>query len=176
MSSFKNDLVLLGFISAAHGIHGEVIIQSYTDKPMNIGEYGVLSSEDGRSSFELSKLRTIKKGIIACITGITDRNKAEFIKGTKLYVRREKLPILEAGEIYHVDLIGMKVVYNDCTELGVVISVHNFGASDLLEIQLNCKQKTEFVPFTSDFIVNLSVESGIIVVAIPQFTAVDRYN
>ncbi|HWZ10200.1 MAG TPA: ribosome maturation factor RimM, partial [Xanthobacteraceae bacterium] len=40
--------ICLGQIGAAHGVHGEVRLRSYTSDPRAIANYGPLQTEDGR--------------------------------------------------------------------------------------------------------------------------------
>ena len=171
MSDRSNTTVLLGHVSAAHGIRGEVVIKSYTDDPAAIASYGPLSDEDGGRTFTLSHVRVTKKGVIARIAGITDRNDAETLRDTKLYIARDKLPVPEAGEIYHADLIGLTARRRDDTVVGEIVAIQNFGAGDLLEIRLKDSRRTEFVPFTQDFVPELDVVCGYVTVIMPDDTA-----
>ena len=56
------------------------------------------------------------------------------MRGTKLYCLRDKFPAPDDDEFYHSDLVGLKVVSTDGQALGKIEALHNFGASDLLEI------------------------------------------
>ena len=134
--------ILLGHISTAHGIRGEVVIKSHTDDPLDIGAYGALFNEDGSKTYTIEPLRVAKKGVVARIEGVTDRNSAEALRGTKLYVERDKLPEPDDDEVYHADIIGMVAQRSDRSDVGEVIALQNFGASDLLEIRLAGKKRT----------------------------------
>ena len=46
------------------------------------------------------------------------------------------LPPLEEGEYYHADLIGLTAVDASGNPVGTVTGVENYGAGDLLEIEL----------------------------------------
>lgn len=142
------DRLLLGHISAAHGIKGDVLIKTYTGAPEAIGEYGPLLDETGGRSFVLERVRVTPKGVVAHVAGVGDRNAAEALKGTRLYVPRERLPPAEEGEFYHADLIGLQAVDQTGTAIGTVIAVENFGAGDLVEIRLAESGRTVLVPFT----------------------------
>ena len=161
-------LVLLGYISAAHSIRGEVVIKSYTDDPKDIGTYGPLADAGGERTFELSNLRLTKKGVIARIAGVADRNAAEALRGTKLYVDRSQLPEPDDDEIYHADVVGLAAQRHDGSKVGEIVAVQNFGASDLLEICLHGQRRTEFVPFTEDFVPEVDVKAGHVVVIMPD--------
>jgi 16S rRNA processing protein RimM len=43
--------------------------------------------------------------------------------------------VLEPGEYYHFDLIGLPAVSTEGAALGVCVAVENFGAGDVLEIE-----------------------------------------
>ena len=61
----KAQRILLGRIVAAHGIRGDVVIDSYAGDPGDIGAYGPLSSEDGAKHFEVRVVRVTPKGVVA---------------------------------------------------------------------------------------------------------------
>lgn len=165
--------ILLGHISTAHGIRGEVVVKSLTEDPADIAAYGPLSDEDGGRLFELNVVRVTNKGVIARVAGVTDRNAAEALRGTKLYVDRDKLPELDADEVYHTDIIGLTALRSDGSEVGEIVAVQNFGAGDLLEIRLAGKRRTEFVPFDDVFVPELDIAAGRVVVIMPDDTVSD---
>ena len=162
-----SNLILLGHISTAQGIRGEVVIKSHTDNPADIGAYGPLSDKAGTRTYEISVVRVAKKGVIARIKGIADRTAAEALRGTELYIARDRLPEPDADELYHADLIGLEAVTTDGDIVGEVISVQNFGAGDLLEIRLVGKSRTEFVPFDDHFVPAIDLEARRVTVLMP---------
>ena len=120
--------VLLGHISAAHGLRGEVLVKTYTGEPRDIAAYGPLTDETGAHRLELKVVRVTDKGVIARVAGVGDRTAAERIKGVKLYVGRDRLPVAAEGEYYHADLIGLDAVSEAGERIGHVVAVQNFGA------------------------------------------------
>ncbi|MGI9523284.1 MAG: ribosome maturation factor RimM [Hyphomicrobiaceae bacterium] len=160
--------VLLGHISAAHGIRGELVIVSYTDRPEDISSYGALSDESGTRAFVIKVSRVVAKGVICRIDGIDDRNAAEALCGTKLFVDRIALPPLEADEVYHADIIGLAAYRLDGSRIGSVVAVQNFGAGDLLEIRLVNKRRTEFVPFNRTYVPELDIVGRRLVAIMPD--------
>ena len=81
-------------------------------------------------------MRPTKDHFVARLAGVVDRNAAERLANTKLYVLRERLPQPdEPDEFYHADLIGLAVVDRAGKPLGTVVAVHNFGAGDLIEVR-----------------------------------------
>ncbi|MGI9440146.1 MAG: PRC-barrel domain-containing protein, partial [Parvibaculales bacterium] len=67
---------------------------------------------------------------------------------------------------YHADLIGLCARTADGQSLGEIIGVHNFGAGDLLEITRY--GEGHFVPFTKAHVPEIDMESGYVVLVIPD--------
>ena len=163
----RDGRILLGRIVAAHGVRGEVVVRSYANEPQAIGAYGPLATLDARRTIELRVVRVTPKGVIARVSGIADRNGAEALAGTDLYVDRQRLPEAGEGEFYHADLIGLAALAPDRTEIGRVVGVHNFGAGDLIEIALAASRHTELIPFDEHYVPVVDVPAGRIVVVMP---------
>src|SRR5918994_698577 len=89
----KEARVLLGVVAAPHGVRGLVRIRSFTEDPMAIASYGELSDETGKTRYRVEALSTVKGAVLARIEGVADRNAAEAIRGLRLYVERERLPV-----------------------------------------------------------------------------------
>jgi 16S rRNA processing protein RimM len=153
----------LGAVIAAHGTKGEVRVKAFTSNPENLGAYGPLTLDDGRRLC-VTALRIAKPGeIIVRFDGVSDRNAAEALTGSRLCVSREALPDPEADEFYHADLVGLAVEDQAHLPLGKVRAIHNFGAGDIMEIETTGGE-TEFVPFTDKVIVKVELPSRIVIV------------
>lgn len=159
------DLVSVGVITGAHGIRGEVKLRSFTADPEAIASYSPLETAKG-IRIEIARLRAQKDGFIAVLKGVTDRNAAEALKGTELFVPRSRLPEPEDGEVYLDDLIGLPVVLKDGTPLGEIIGVENFGASDLIDVKVEDRKDTVLIPFAGGFIV--AADAGKVIVDLPD--------
>jgi 16S rRNA processing protein RimM len=165
-----SELVLLGRISGAHGLKGEVKIAAFTAEPEDIAAYGPLTSADGSRIFEIASLRSAGGGaIIARLRGVSDRDAAEKLRGTELYVARASLPPPDAGEYYHSDLIGLTAVSPSGETLGEVTGVQNFGAGDLLELRVAKGRQTELVPFESTHVPHVDLEAGRVIIVRPVY-------
>jgi 16S rRNA processing protein RimM len=158
--------VLVGRISAAQGLRGEVRITSFTAIPEDIAAYGPLTDSAGRG-VTIESLRVIKGSVLAArLAGIADRSAAEALKGVTLYVEKTRLPAADDDEWYYDDLVGLRAEDGDGTRIGDVMAVHNYGAGDLLEVRLSDGQ-TALVPFTETAVPHVDVQAGRIVVILP---------
>jgi 16S rRNA processing protein RimM len=143
------DRICVAQIGAAHGIRGEVRLRSFTEDPLAVAAYGPLESEDGTQRFTIEALRPAKDHFVARLAGVDDRAAAEQLTHTKLYVPRDRLPPVEDDEtFYRADLVGLTAVTPDGAPLGTVTAVHNFGASDIIEIRPDGGGEPLMVPFT----------------------------
>lgn len=160
-------MILIGRITAAHGIKGEVVIASRTARPEDVAAYGPVSDAERNREFKIASVRTASKGIIARIEGVTDRNAAEALKGTDLYVPRDRLPPPAEGEHYASDLIGLEAFDPEGTRLGRIVDVPNYGASDLLEIDPGEGGPSFLVAVSEDTMRAIDIAGGRIIVDVP---------
>lgn len=160
--------LLMGRIGAAHGIKGEVRIQSYTEDPLAIMDYGVLATGTPGQSIEILEARTTTNVLVARIKGVSDRTGAEKLNGTELYIDRDLLPQIEdEDDYYHADLVGLRAQLADGTSLGEIMAVPNFGAGDLLELRDKASGETRFIPFTRDAVPEVHIAAGYVVIVPP---------
>ena len=158
-------------IGAAHGVRGEVKLWSFTQDPSAVAGYGPLESEDGKRRFEIETLRAAKDHLVARLKGIDDRDAAEKLRNTDLFVPRDRLPEIEDSDtFYHTDLVGMSAVTKDGAELGTVSALHNFGAGDVIEIKPTGGGEPLLLPFTDAVVPTIDLEAKQIVVVLPAET------
>jgi 16S rRNA processing protein RimM len=128
-----NGLTCVGAIAGGFGVLGEVRLKSFCADPKAIAGYGPLRTAEGRS-FDVRMLRPIPGAFAVRLTGVSTREEAEALKGTRLYVPRQRLPSLPDDEYYHADLIGLAVFDTGGAAIGTVRAVLDHGAGDILEI------------------------------------------
>lgn len=161
-------LTCVGALAGAFGVQGEVRLKSFCADPAAIADYAPLVTEDGRS-FGIRIVKPLKGAFSARLTGIATREAAEALKGTRLYVPRDRLPDPGDDEFYHADLIGLAVVDTGGAALGTVRAVLDHGAGDILEIA--CPGKPDLlVPFTRALVPTVDIAGGRIIVDPPTET------
>jgi 16S rRNA processing protein RimM len=159
--------VLLAAVIGAQGLKGEVKVKLFTDAPDALPRYGVLHTSDGRK-FKIAAFRPTKAGeAVIALEGIGDRNAAEALKGTELFVGRAALPETDEDEFYHADLIGLEARDALGRVLGKVSALHNFGASDVIEL-MRPDGDHVLLAFSKETVPVLNIAAGYIVVAVPE--------
>jgi len=149
--------IVIGKIIAPHGVRGLVKIRSFCEP----GEL-LLKLKLELENYELIELKkqgVCKEGFICTIKSVHDRNQAELLIGKDIYTNRSNLPATEEEEFYINDVVGCRVFEND-QEVGKIISVHNFGAGDILEIKL--ENDIFYFPFKQSIFPKIDIVNKIV--------------
>jgi 16S rRNA processing protein RimM len=162
------DLICVGAIAGAFGVAGEVRLKSFCSEPSDIASYGPLMSEDGSRTFQITLTRPVSGGLGARILGIVTKEAADALRGTSLYVSRNRLPALPDDEFYHADLIGLSAFDPGGVLLGTVSAVYNHGAGDILEISSPRHKSALLLPFTAEIVPNVDLAGRRLIVDLPE--------
>ena len=156
--------IALAAVAGAHGVKGEVRLKLFSDSVDSLSRHQKLHV--GGAERRLLAIRDSGKTAVARFEGISDRSDAEALRGSLVEVERSHLPALEEGEYYHADLMGLPAVDGQGDAVGKVVAVENYGAGDLLEIELEDGRKS-LIPFKPGI---ADLEGGKVVLD-PEFLA-----
>ncbi|HEX7930818.1 MAG TPA: ribosome maturation factor RimM [Sphingomicrobium sp.] len=156
--------VALAAVAGAHGVKGEVRLKLFSDSAASLARHETVYV--GGAQRRLLFARDGGKTPVARFEGVADRSAAEALRGSLVEVDRSALPPLEDGEYYYSDLVGLACVDREGQSLGTVVAVENFGAGDLLEVELP-KGKRSLIPYREGI---ADLENGRIVLD-PEFLA-----
>ena len=163
-----SDRVCVGAVAGSFGVKGEVRLKSFCANPEDVAAYGPLSSEDGKTSYDVKLTRPVKGGFAARLSGVTRKEAADALRGSRLYAPRERLPDLDDDEYYHADLIGLAVFDTGGVELGRVKAVLNHGAGDLLEVTVKGATQPVLLPFTLKTVPTVDLGTGRLIADAPD--------
>lgn len=161
------DKLCVGVITGAHGVRGEVRVQSFTERAADAAAYGPLTDEASKRRLALELVGETRGQLIARIPGIEDRNAAESLRGLRLFIERSALPSPGPEEYYHGDLLGLRCELEDGSAYGLVKAVHNFGAGDVLEVE-QPGVGSVLLSFNRSVVPVVDLEGGRIVVSPPD--------
>ncbi|EFH71584.1 16S rRNA-processing protein rimM [Gardnerella vaginalis 5-1] len=175
----RNDLLRVCRIGKAQGLKGEVTVQIFTDEPYERFEPGnVLCTADGEREFVIENARTFKNRWILLFEESQNRNDAEALNGTELYVHAEDAQELAAENAWYIkDLVGLQARLCEENQLGLtpkiigkVVDVLD-GAQSLLKIRLDHpvdeEHKTALVPFVEAIVPEVDVANGYLTINPP---------
>ncbi|TZF88750.1 ribosome maturation factor RimM [Cognatilysobacter lacus] len=154
--------ILVGRVVGAFGVRGEVKIESWTEPRSAILGYRPWTLRDARGGErELIGVRgrETAKGVVAELPGVDDRDAAEAMRGTEIYVARAVLPKPAQGEVYWVDLEGLQVVNVDGRLMGRVSHVFPTGANDVLVAREGDREW--LIPFVRpQYVTDIDLDAG----------------
>ncbi|MFP1696555.1 ribosome maturation factor RimM [Gardnerella leopoldii] len=175
----RNDLLRVCRIGKAQGLKGEVTVQIFTDEPYERFEPGnVLCTANGEREFVIENARTFKNRWILLFEESQNRNDAEALNGTELYVHAEDAQELAAENAWYIkDLVGLQARLCEENQLGLtpkvigkVVDVLD-GAQSLLKIRLDHpideENKTALVPFVEAIVPEVDVANGYLTIDPP---------
>jgi 16S rRNA processing protein RimM len=163
--------VPVGKLSGLFGVKGWVKIFSDTQPKENILTYSpwYLKRDGQWQEFKLLDGKSHGKGVIAQLSGCTDRDIAAELIGSEIAIKREQLAKTASGEYYWNDLIGLLVTNLDGIELGKVSSMLETGANDVMivlgEKDNKGKKRERLIPYISEEVVHeVNLEQGFMTV------------
>lgn len=144
----QDRLIPMGVLKGAHGVRGEVRVKSFTAEPEALFTYGPLTDEAGAVLLTPVSARAGSEHFIVRPKENRQKEEWDALRGCLLHVPRAALPEADEDEFYIEDLIGMAVYTIGEAPEGRVRAVQNYGADDLLEIEIPGAPATVYVPFT----------------------------
>ncbi|MCY4259615.1 MAG: ribosome maturation factor RimM [Rhodobacteraceae bacterium] len=154
-----DDAVRVGRFGRPHGVRGLIRLLSYCEIRKDIANYCPLQTRPGRREITLSITRQTGDLLIAKVQGVTTRDAAKALTGQDVFAPRASFPPPGEDEYYHVDLIGLEVQDGHGVRLGEVVTIANYGATDLLVFK-QANGETEMLPFQDDYVPEINIAGG----------------
>jgi len=160
--------ILLGTIAKAHGVHGYLKINLHQrDYPFkNLPLHFRIDSASERIFLECNNIRQIHDGLLVQLHGITSRDQAILLRGSKIWVSSHDIADADVGEFYVFELLGMRVRTEDHDELGVVKQIYDNQGQSLMAI--DCHGRELLVPLTKGICKQLDREKNVLTMEIPK--------
>jgi 16S rRNA processing protein RimM len=141
-----DDLVAVGHVVAAHGVHGWLKVQPHSRQGSALGSARIwwlatAGAQAGGSPHAVRVLVCRPSGshLLAQLEGVADRDQAQALRGLAIWVSRASFPAPAEDEYYWVDLIGC-FLYGEADGspvlLGQVDEIFDNGAHAVLQVVL----------------------------------------
>lgn len=125
--------LIIAEVLKPQGIRGEIKVKTFTDAPENVKAFKTVYI-DG-NPYKILSFRVGSDGAAYLgLRGVPDRNAAELLRGKTIEGERDDGPILDEGQYYIVDILGLSCQTEEGEELGVVTDISNFS-SDIYTIE-----------------------------------------
>ena len=160
-----DDRLVVGRVAKAHGIRGEVVVESLTDHPSRFAKGATLQGPDGLLTVRAS--RPHQQRLLVLFEEIPDRNAAELLRGADLTIDAVDAAPLPEGRFYAHQLDGLEVRANDGTHLGTFTRVVASPAHDLWAVETPAGREV-LVPAVTPILVDVDLDAGIIWLEPPE--------
>lgn len=153
-----DDLILVGHILDAQGIKGLVKIKPYSKDPAALFSSPIVwlvkPPEMAVSSrpFAVKTAKEHSGHVLLALDGLSDRDQAQALKGSEVYVSRADFPIEDPDSFYWVDLIGLPVFNLQGENLGLVSELMDNGAQSILCVRTPDQKEDRLIPFIESVI------------------------
>lgn len=155
-------LLQIGYISRAHGLHGEVVLKTFDPQSTVLEEVERLVLVTRKNETKELKVTSVGESpgsdLLISFGGIKHREQAEALTGSAVHVLREDLEPPAEGEFFHGDLVGLEAWTPDGRKLGVVEEVWSTGPVPNLCIR-DGKEEL-LVPFAEEFVPKVDLAAG----------------
>ena len=112
-------------------------------------------------------VRQTPKGFLVEVEGIRSREEARSLKGEELLLDRDELDLLEEGEYYVADLVGLTALNEAGEIVGTVEDTFETAAHEVLVVREE-DEVNFYVPFTLEHVPELDPQAGRIVIRPPE--------
>lgn len=181
------DLALVGLVRRAHGVRGELTVETFTDAPAVVftaGRRVFGGTPDGRLlpadrrapvskggaplALTVTRATPFKGGLIVAFAELADRTAAEAWRERGLLVPYRELPPPAADEVYLHELVGMRVVDRAGAELGTVADLLELPQGLMLDVRVAGTDRTALVPYRPEMVLEADVPARTVTVDLPE--------
>lgn len=159
----KSETSLIGKVLDAHGIKGDIYCIVFSGDASWVTKIKEIYLNENK--FVIVRAKPFKKGFIATLAAVTDRNRAEELKGAEVRVASHVF-VSQSGEAFYlVELLNYKVKDQLLGDVGKIEAFSSNGIQDLLVI--SALGKTYEIPFVKDFVTRIDHDNKVIEMSLP---------
>lgn len=166
--------VVMGRFGAPHGVRGQIKLQSFTEYPEDLFNYGPLFVSSGRNKqwreVEIENARFTGKHFVVTVKGLDDRDQAALMTNSEVAVNRSEMPQADGDDVYWHDLQGLMVIsqYGAKTQcLGKIKTLMETGANDVLVVvptEDSVDDQERLLPYIDSVVLEVNTDEGNILV------------
>lgn len=168
------EYAIVGRVRNAHGIRGELVVEAITDAPDAVfasGRRVFAGTVDGdlargAPTLTVTGARPFKEGLIVAFAEIRDRTAAELWRERYLLVPITELAPPAEDEVYHHELIGMRVERVGGDLVGEVAGLYELPQGLMLEVRPPGRP-TVILPYRPEVVTGVDVGRRVVTVDPP---------
>ncbi|MBK9926284.1 MAG: 16S rRNA processing protein RimM [Anaerolineales bacterium] len=150
----------VGFLRRPHGVQGEIIMDLHTDFPERMKKGRKLLVGEEHKPMTLTSVRPHQLGLLVKFNDVNTPEEAGLFRNQWVYVPTKDVPLPE-GEHYKHELLGIKVVDENDSPLGVLAEILETGANDVYIVR-DDSGKEILLPAIPSVILDLDIDRGLL--------------
>lgn len=169
----KNGLLLVGKIVGVHGVKGNIKVFSYAES-LSVFEQGssihIINGKGFEKTYVINWVKPHSRGILVSLKGIDNRSSAQTLIDSELFIEQAKLPDLEDGSYYWLDIIGLSVFTIHEQYIGRVESIIPTGSNDVYVVKDHNKthDNETLIPAIESVVLEIDLEHKTMRVDLPE--------
>jgi 16S rRNA processing protein RimM len=155
--------ILVGIVARAHGLLGEVVVDSWSDVPERFApgsELNAVLAAGAPRTLRVVSARPFGERLLIRFEGVESRTDAEAIRGADLTIPRREAKPLPEGRHYRFELVGLRAMTPSGEPIGEVADVFTTGANDVFVVRGD--RGEILIPDSPGVIVSVDVPGGTI--------------
>ena len=159
--------IIIGAVTQAVGLKGEVRVKSFAGDPSRFKKVGKVYLKKGHGELKPYNVEScvIRKNMpVVKLEFVDDRDAAERLRGSEIYMDEAELEELPEDEFYVKDLIGLKAIdFDSGEEIGEVVNVLTDRPQDIYVIK-RPEGEEIMVPAVDAFIKEIDLKAGFVAI------------
>jgi 16S rRNA processing protein RimM len=166
--------IIVGRVRKAHGIRGEVVVETITDAPDAIfaaGRRVFAGTATGdlaptRQELHIRSVRSFNEGLLVGFDEVPDRTVAESWRARYLLLPENEIPPPDEEEVYVHELLGMRVQLESGELVGTVEETYELPQGLAIDVRREPPREKESVllPYDDRTIASVDKSARVIVV------------
>ena len=156
-----SEYLMIGEITKPQGVRGEVKVRPCTCDPERFDGLETVYTKKGDeyAPLNITVNRLSPDAVFMNVEGVTDRNAAEALRGTLLYIDRAHAVELDDDTTFLADLYGLRGMVDDGRDLGELTDVMQPGGNDVYVFKGPLGEV--LVPALKSVVLAVDLENGI---------------
>ena len=152
----------VGTFGAPVGLKGEIKINCLTKTFEHFKSLNEYFNFDQSVKWQFSKMLTRNNKLLVQPNGYSNRNEVELLRSKKIYSYENNFFHKVLNKYDSNDFLNCKIILISGEHIGDVITIENFGAGDLIEV--NYKNKNIYIPLNYENIISVDIEKKTITI------------
>ncbi len=165
----KKGYVLIGKVVGAHGIKGTNKFKSFAESLAVFKPGRSILARDNRNREQTLEVNWVKphtRTPLIAFKGVSDRDGAEALIGTDMFIAETELPKLDEDTYYWFELIGLDVYTTEEDYLGRITSIFKTGSNDVYVVK--DKNQEVLIPALESVVIDIDLEHKRMRVELPE--------